>query len=232
MNDSDSDSARESDAYVVSEEDKTWTRQRLEALAIDDTMVMGEMLITRTAEKGIKVLASTERSMPVVERLALVLEAMDWDADIDEVRMTPDDPTQAVMEAQREALSWMCPSGDCEERIANMTLENATWESLGEHTAIEEGEEVLAERWVARVNCNQCEHVFDMAPLDYGLLAGEDLFYTWRIAEDNVLRVLPREELVELMDNDVKFDYLLLGSAHDGNPAPPHMRGTLCIPVE
>ena len=232
MNDSDSDSAIERDAYAVSEDDITWTRQRLETLAIDDTMVMGEMLVTRTGEESLKVLASTERSMPVVERLALVLDAMDWDADVDTVRVTPDDPAQAVMEAQREALSCVCPENDCEERIANMSLEAATWETLGEHTAIENGEEVLAERWVARVVCDACEHVFDMAPLDYGLLAGEDLFYTWRVDEDTVLKVLPREELVELVDNETEFDYILLGSAHEDALAPPHMRGTLCTSAE
>ena len=65
-----------------------------------------------------------------------------------------------------------------------------------------------------------------MNPLDYGYIAGEDLFYTWRFNETFAHRVLTRELTVALVDSGEEGT--ALGSLYQGIAVPPHMQGTYC----
>ena len=220
------------DAAVVSweptEDDLHWTREQLDALAVDDLWNTGELQYQRTGESELTLLSRTQRAAEAHERVKMVLTSLDWGCADDSVIVTPDDPMMQLQQAQTLAREWECPDEACGNLLVDCDLGGVEWVNHGEHPALgPEGEEMMAERWLVHVACSKCDSEIRMNPLDYGLLAGDDLFYTYRTAKRRY-NVLSRDDVITLIDaGDTGVP---LGSKDlDGAPLPPHMQGTFCV---
>lgn len=221
--------------WEPTDDDIAWTKNVVEALEVGQDWLEGEMAFRRTGEKTLTLISRTERAGEPAERVGIVLENMDWELDTSETKVIPNDPAAVMGNMQQEAQSWMCPS--CSEvPIVNLPLEDAQWRVIitGEH-GIEvagAGNTEQEEQWVVVTPCPGCTADVLLSPMDYSLVAGEDLFYTWN-AGDLTLRVLARDEVTQLVDADLLSpeDSVVLGSVYKDTVVPPHMRGTLCIAV-
>jgi len=211
--------------WEPTEEDIDWTRGVVESLEIGQDWMEGEMAFRRTGDTTLTLLTRTERAESAADRVASVLQTIEWELDETQAKIIPDDPMLAAEMMQKEALSWMCPSCTAVP-VVNMALENGEWQMLGNTQYVgEDGETTLVDRWVVGLTCDCGEEVY-LAPDDYYLIAGEDLFYTW----EGLVPVQP-EQIVEAVDKGNWEDLYArpLGSEWDGNPVPPHMRGLMCV---
>ena len=222
-----------------------WTRTNLEPLKVGGVWSPHGLEYEKTGDKAIR-LVSMVNHEGVAEAHARVckvlIDHMGWEVDDDSVERIINQPTPEDIAANQEAelqriqeivSSWVCPDEDCAEPLVNMPLEQTTWLNLGLHsfTDPESGEVGESDRWVAEVCCHKCDQTIPMNPLDYGYIAGEDLFYTWRVPNTTIqYRVLPREECTALIDSGGKG--VALGSTLGPVDVPPHMQGTYCVRSE
>lgn len=222
-----------------------WTRTNLEPLKVGGVWSPHGLEYEKTGDKAIRLvtMVNHEGVAEAHARVSKVLtEHMGWTMDDDSVERIINQPTPEDVAANQEAelqriqeivSSWVCPDEDCAEPLVNMPLEQTTWLNLGIHsfTDPESGEVGESDRWVAEVCCHKCDQTIPMNPLDYGYIAGEDLFYTWRVPNTTIqYRVLPREECTALIDAGEKG--VALGSTLGPVDVPPHMQGTYCVRSE
>tara|TARA_R100000152_G_C6782199_1_gene218923 strand:- start:2406 stop:3137 length:732 start_codon:yes stop_codon:yes gene_type:complete len=222
-----------------------WTRTNLEPLKVGGVWSPHGLEYEKTGDKAIRLvtMVNHEGVAEAHARVSKVLtEHMGWTMDDDSVERIVNQPTPEDIAANQEAelqriqeivSSWVCPDEDCAEPLVNMPLEQTTWLNLGLHsfTDPESGEVGESDRWVAEVCCHKCSQTIPMNPLDYGYIAGEDLFYTWRVPNTTIqYRVLPREECTALIDSGGKG--VALGSTLGPVDVPPHMQGTYCVRSE
>ena len=111
-----------------------------------------------------------------------------------------------------------------------MLLEEGVWETQGMAAALdEEAQGIEIERWTVSLQCDKCSTQFQVDPQDYGILGGDDLFFQWRTPA-GTYTVLTREQVVDLVDGGVAGEMCVpLGSECNGQPVPPHIRGTYCV---
>ena len=214
--------------WEPTEDDLHWTLEELDAIAIDGVWQTGEMQYVRTGEKELTLLSRTERSAEAHLRVLIVLAAIEWTCKDDEANVVPDDPLAQLQQAQEQARGWECPVDDCDTNLVDCDLTDVLWVIHGMQPAMDaEGNETQAERWLVHLTCTGCASETPMNPLDYALLAGDDLFYTYR-TRDAEYTSLSREATIELVDaGDAGVP---LGSFDlQGNTLPPHMQGTYCM---
>tara|TARA_R100000008_G_C3554353_1_gene152339 strand:- start:163 stop:846 length:684 start_codon:yes stop_codon:yes gene_type:complete len=215
-------------AWEPSEDDVDWTQSQLDSLAIDDIWNTGDMQYQRTGETELTLISRAQRAEIAHERVLKVLSALEWSCVDENAVVTPDDPVEQLVQAQEQAQTWKCPSEDCDGLVKDCELEDAAWVNGGMYPAMApDGTETEAERWFVDISCGECDTPIRMNPLDYALLAGDDLFHTYR-TDAHLYRVLPRELMIELID--AGDEGIALGSTDlDGNPLPPHLQGTYCL---
>ena len=216
------------------EEDIEWTKNVLDNLEINQDWMEGEMAFRRTGENTLTLLTRTERAADSIERVAVVLDKLDWTLEEGGAKIIPDDPMLAAEMMQNEASSWSCPACD-DVRVVNMDLEKVQWEATGNHVHVNDnGETEEQPRWVVAVTCDCKERLF-LSPDDYYLVAGEINFYTWCFTNEDgeewFARVMPPENIVECLDGGIleQVNASHLGTTFQGNTVPPHMRGTFCM---
>lgn len=214
-------------AWEPTEDDVSWTRDQLDSLAIGDTWNTGDMQYQRTGEAELSLVSRAERAEIAHGRVLAVLSALEWSCVDDAATITSDDPMEQLQQAQENAQSWECPTEECDTTLVNCDLNNIEWENGGMSPAMSpDGTETEAERWFVNLKCVGCNEVIKMNPLDYALLAGDDLFHTYR-AGAWVYEVLSRERMIELIDSG--GEGIALGTKDlDGYTLPPHLQGTYC----
>ena len=214
--------------WEPTEQDIEWTRGYVAELEDDATWTAGEMMYQKTGDTQLTLIQRTERAAEAHERVAKVLDAIEWDCIVsDDLRIIPTDPQEQVEQAQETARQWICPTEECETRLVNCDLDDVAWRNMGMQPAITpDGTETQAERWLVVMGCVGCGEELRMNPLDYALLAGDDLFHTFH-TERVIYKVLSREQTIELID--AGGEGLALGSRGVfGESIPPHMQGAFC----
>ena len=230
---------REDTDWQPQEEEIAWTKDAIENIAEGGTWAPHGLEYQRTGASTLKLVSMVHHAGTVEAhaRICKVLEHLKWNIDDDSVeRISHDVPPELQAKAQQAELEriqtivsgWLCPDEECGKALVDMPLEEVAWvnEGLQPFLNPETGEEGEALRWMAHICCDQCDQNIPMNPLDYGYIAGEDLFYTWRYAEDSAFRVLTREQTVALIDEGLQGT--ALGSSFGSQEVPPHMQGTYC----
>lgn len=196
------------DNWTPTEEDLEWTKEHYERMQIGDTWGVADAVI-RKDENGLVVIKATPQSILPLERIAKVCHALDIELTAEEAEMV-DDSMQAAQEA---AQSWAHEESGA--LLVNFELEDPTWFETDE-----------SEWRVLIKHDDGYEQI--LSPMDYHLLAGDDLFFTWK-----GLRVVEREALINiadtttLIDSLTSGDILLMPSEWRGDVIPPHLRGLL-----
>jgi len=230
---------REETEWIPSEEEIAWTKDALENIAEGGTWAPHGLEYHRTGASSMKLVSMVHHAGTVEahSRICKVLELLEWDIDDDSVeRVAHEVPPEMIAAGQQAELEriqtivagWLCPNEECGKALVNMPVEEVAWvnEGLQKFLNPETGEEGEAERWMAHICCDDCGQTIPMNPLDYGYIAGEDLFYTWRFDEESAFRVLTREQTVALIDDGKEG--IALGSKYNDVQVPPHMQGTYC----
>ena len=214
--------------WEPTEQDIEWTRGYVAELEDDATWTAGEMVYQKTGDTQLTLIQRTERAAEAHERVAKVLDAIEWDCIVsDDLRIIPTDPQEQIEQAQETAQQWVCPDEECGTRLVNCDLEAVEWRNMGLQPAMmPDGTETEAERWLVVMSCAGCNEELRMNPLDYALLAGDDLFHTFH-TERVTYKVLSREQTIELID--AGDTGLALGSQGVfGEDIPPHIKGAYC----
>jgi len=214
-------------AWEPTEDDLAWTREQLDALDEGHVWNTGEVQYQHTGDKQLLLLTRTERAAGAHERICTVLDTLGWTCVDDAAVITPDDPVEQLIQAQQFAKEWRCPNDGCETLLIDCALEGAVWVNHGLQLAVApDGTETEAERWLVDVACVDCSSVIAMNPLDYALIAGDDLFHTFR-CDGLTYRVLSREATIALIDSG--GNGVALGSRGIRDESiPPHIQGAFC----
>lgn len=230
---------RETD-WTPSEDEIEWTRTNLEPLEVGGVWAPHGLEYERIGDTTLRLISieNHEGTREAHARVCKVLDALEWTVDDDSVeRITNQPSNESLADQQRAEMQriqsivsgWTCPNEECGTHLTEFNLELCEWTNHGDHEFLnpDTGETGSAERWLAHIQCPNCDTEVPMNPLDYGYLAGEDMFYTWRISDTECLRVLTREGTVELIDSG-KIG-IALGSRIRDMDIPPHMQGTYCV---
>ena len=214
------------DNWTPQKEDLDWTQNHFDNMAIGDTWSVSGALIEKTSDAELTLRQYPVESAMAVDRVGKVCDEINIEFQTEGATMI-DDPIKA---AQLAAKEWVDPESNIP--LANFDLENAEWEVHAVPSVNEEGESVIIDQWTVRITHDNDEeegelHVVNMTPMDYHLIAGDDLFFNWR-----GLRVIERGEAIQLADDERVMELfgsevILLGSTHEGHTVPPHMRGMM-----
>jgi len=221
-------------------EDIEWTLGHLTGLKVGGGWAPGGtgLEYERTGEEELTLRRITQHpeSGEMHRRVLMTLENTNWLVDETQADMvTPSlNPQEAqfqeLLRKQEIAAQWDCPNAECDHKLVDMPLEEGVWETQGMQAALDdEGKGIEIERWIVSLGCDECTTQFQIDPQDYGLLGGDDLFFQWR-TPTGTFTVLTREQVVDLVDGGVAAEMCApLGSEYNGEPVPPHMKGTYCV---
>ena len=214
------------DNWQPQKEDLDWTDNHFTNMAVGDTWSVSGALLEKTAEKQLTLRQYPVESAMAVDRGSKVCDEIQVEF-VTEGSELIEDPISAAQNAAKE---WADPASNIP--LVNFDLENAEWSVHVVPSQDENGKSTLTDQWTVRITHPNDEeegevHEVLMTPMDYHLIAGDDLFFNWR-----GLRVIERGEAIELADNDnlmsvLGNDVLLLGSNLGELVVPPHMRGML-----
>ena len=215
------------DDWTPAQEDIDWTQSHFDSMAIGDTWSVSGALLEKSGDKELVLRQYPAESSMAVERVANVCSEIGIVLDTKDAQLI-EDPVKAAQDAAQE---WTCP--DTNIPLVNFNLEGAVWSMNVVPSEDEQGESMLIEQWAVRIthpNEDGDEHEVFMTPMDYHMIAGDDVFFTWR-----EMRVIEREEAIRIAD-DIILELLegrviLLGESlkqdEEEHIVPPHMRGML-----
>ena len=194
------------DNWEPSQEDIDWTKEHYERMQVGDTWGVADAVI-RKDEDELVVIKATPHSILPLQRIGKVCHALGIKLSAEEAEMV-DDSMQA---AQETAQSWVHEESG--EPLVNFDLEDVEWSCTDD---IE---------WRVLIK-HDGGHEQLLSPMDYHLLAGDDLFFSWK-----GMQVMEREALIDMAD-DTTFiealtsgEVLLMPSEWNGDVIPPHLRG-------
>ena len=219
------------DNWQPQKEDLDWTQEHFDSMADGDTWSVSGALLEKVSDKELALRQYPTESAMAVERIARVCEDLDILLNTDEAELI-EDPVEAAQQAAQE---WTHPESQIP--LVNFDLVNAEWSMNVAPSQSEEGEPILVEQWIVRIthpNEDGDDHEILMTPMDFHLIAGDDLFFSWR-----ELRVIEREEAIKLSKDIVleliEGNVVLLGESlkdddeDEEHIVPPHMRGMLVL---
>lgn len=213
------------DNWTPQHEDIEWTEQHIGTMAIGDTWTVSGALIEKTAEDTLALRQYPAESSLAIERVAKVCAEIGITFNVEEAQLIAD-PLEAAQDAAKQ---WADPESGIP--LVNFDLENAEWTVNVVPSQDETASTILIDQWTVRITHESEEgdaHEVFMTPMDYHLIAGDDLFFSWQ-----GYRVIEREEAIRLADNDSLIPMLqdgtviLFGTKHGKMAVPPHMRGML-----
>lgn len=217
------------DDWTPAQEDMDWTKEHFDSMALGDTWSVSGALLEKVDKDELALRQYPPESSMAVERIAIVCNQIDIKFSSAQAELI-EDPMAA---AQKAAQEWTDPESDIP--LVNFNLAEAEWSVSAVPSQDESGSAVLIDQWTVRVlhpNDDGDDHEVIMTPMDFHLIAGDDLFFTWK-----GLRVIERDEAIELADNGLTMtrlsegDVILLGSNHTEDEekfvVPPHLRGML-----
>lgn len=202
------------DNWMPAEEDIVWTREHYEKMSMGDTWGVADAVLRKDEGNILTVLKASPASLLPLERIKKVCALIGVDMIADDAELIQD--PQAA--AQAAAEEWTSPNTGIP--LVNFDLENAEWVLLDPDE----------ESWRVAIRHHDEGDTDEVAlsPMDYHLLAGDELFFTW----DN-MRVLERHEIIDMADegdivraleNDT---VVIMPSVWKEKPVPPHLRGLI-----
>jgi hypothetical protein len=202
------------DDWQPKEEDIEWTREQLERMQVGDTWGVADAMLRKDEDNILTVVQATPASLLPLERISKVCKEVGYEFNADEAQIIHD--PQAA--AQAAAEEWTSPNTGIP--LVNFDLENAEW------VLLDEGEE--AWRVTIRHHDESDTDEVVLSPMDYHLLAGDELFFTW-----DGMQVLERHEIIELADEGSIMRSLedntvvIMPTVWKEKTVPPHLRGLI-----
>lgn len=225
--------------WTPTEDDILWTQAHIEGLRIGGMWSPdGSGLdYERTGEEELTLrrMHSHPAAMEVHGRIKRIFDELDWellDEEI-EVYLPPLNPAEAAMQdrlhQQDTASRWTCVTEECETLLGDMELEKGEWLNFGlQEMMLPDGTTEEVERWGVNIECHDCGTTIQMDPYDYGLLAGDDLFYRYKCGCATMYRMLTREDVLRIVDAGGSGVALGTRCPNCDGVMPPHLRGTFC----
>lgn len=201
------------DDWIPAKEDVEWTKEHINRMQIGDTWGVADAVMRKDDDNLLTVLKLSPASVIPLGRIGKVCAEFGVSVDTENAELVHD-PEHAAQESAKE---WTCT--ECDERIVNFNLDDAEWVLLDEEQ----------EAWRVMVSHETKEgeeHGVALSPMDYHLVAGDDLFFSWR-----GMRVLERHEIIDLADNGELYTamgdetIIIMPTRYNDELIPPHLRG-------
>ena len=205
------------DDWNPTKEDIEWTREQVEKMQVGDTWGVADAVLRKDVDNVLTVLKASPASIMPLERIKKVCNEIGYVLIDDQAEIIHD----AQAAAQEAAQEWSCTHEGCQERIVNFDLENVEWLCLDPD----------AEAWRVVVSHETAEgerHDVQVSPMDYNLVAGDELFFTWE-----GMPVLERHEIIDLADAGTLLRAIetkrvvIMPSTWNSELVPPHLRGLI-----
>ncbi len=202
------------DEWEPTEDDIEWTRGQLERMQVGDTWGVADSVLRKDIDNVLTVVQASPASIMPLQRIGKVCAQIGYKL-ITEGAEIIHDPQAAAQQAAQEWEHEGIP-------VVNYDLENAEWMCIDPD----------AESWRVIVRHESDDpdkpHEVALSPMDYNLVAGDELFFTW-----DGMRVLEREEIIEMADNDTLMANLgagfliIMPTTWNKRLVPPHLRGLI-----
>jgi len=219
------------DNWTPAQDDIDWTRNHFDSMAVGDTWSVSGALLEKTDASELTLRQYPAESAMAVDRVSKVCGEINVTFSSEDAELI-EDPMEAAQQAAKE---WTDPESNIP--LVNFDLAHGEWSVNAVPSQNEQGESVIIDQWSVRIthpNDEGEDHEVLMTPMDYHIIAGDDLFFAWQ-----ELRVIERDEAIELADGlDNLRDGLLhrsivlLGTNYTNGSGeeftvPPHLRGML-----
>ena len=169
-------------------------------------------------------------------RLGILMAKTGWQVKEDNVQVAPSEilsPQQQYMKEQmrRQEVAqntWKCQTPDCGCLLSAFPLEQAEWILVAQDKMEDEdGIEQDVEVWAVNIKCPVCDTTISMEPLEYAMLAGDDLMMSYRTPAAQ-LEALDRMTIIKKIDSGDR-EIIITGSfcPFSGVLLPPHVRGAV-----
>jgi hypothetical protein len=195
------------DNWEPTAEDIEWTKDHYEKMQVGDTWGIADAVLMKD-EDGFRITKATPSSILPLERIGKVCAEIGITLNADGVEVV-EDPMQAAQDTAKE---WIHEESGVP--LVNFDLENAEWR------------ETDNAEWRVLVKHEDSEQ--ELAPMDFHLIAGDELFFSW-----DGMSVLERGEIIEIADSGTLMKELeeasvvIMPSEWNGQPVPPHLRGLI-----
>lgn len=195
------------DNWEPTTEDIEWTKDHYERMQVGDTWGIADAVLLKE-EDGFRVTKATPSSILPLERIGKVCIEIGITLSADGVEVV-EDPMQA---AQDTAQDWVHEESGVP--LVNFDLDGAEWHET------DKGE------WRVLVKHEGDEQ--ELAPMDFHLIAGDELFFSW-----DGMNVLERAEIIDIADAGTLMkgleeqSIIIMPSNWNGRPVPPHLRGLI-----
>ena len=192
----------------------------------------------KIGEREVELMVQQQNSEAAQSRihLGILMAKTGWQVKEDNVQIVESEnlsPPQHYMKEQmrRQEIAqntWKCQTPECGCLLSAFALDKAEWAFLGQDKVDdEEGQEHEVEIWAVNVVCPVCDTTIAMEPLEYALIAGDDLMMSYRTPAAQ-LEALDRPTIIKVMDSD-NGEVIITGSfcPFSGALLPPHVRGAV-----
>jgi len=171
-------------------------------------------------------------------RFGILMAKAGWQVKEDKVQVSPVEnlsPQQQYMKEQmmRQEVAqstWKCQTPDCGCLLSAFALDKADWVLVAQEKMEDEhGIEQDVEVWAVNITCPVCNTMISMEPLEYAMLAGDDLMMSYRTPAAQ-LEALDRPTIIKIMDSGKgNTEVVITGSfcPFSGALLPPHVRGAV-----
>jgi len=171
-------------------------------------------------------------------RFGILMAKTGWQVMEDNVQVAPSEnlsPQQQYMKEQmkRQEIAqstWKCQTPECGCLLSAFALDKAEWIFVGQDKIVDDGgQEQDVEIWAVNVVCPVCDTTIAMEPLEYALIAGDDLMMSYRTPAAQ-LEALDRPTIIKIMDSGKgNTEVIITGSfcPFSGALLPPHVRGAV-----
>ena len=197
------------DNWKPAEEDIKWTKEHFERMQVGDTWGVADAILKKE-DAGFIVERASPASVSPLERIRKVCVEIGISYDDTSVEII-EDPQAAAQESAKE---WVCPESGIP--LVNFDLDNPEWIMIEEDV------------WRVAIHHPDDDDVSAvmLSPMDYHVLAGDDLFFSWK-----GMRVVDRAELIGAADMGgfatklITGEFIVMTTEYEGELIPPHLRG-------
>ena len=203
------------DKWEPTDDDIQWTQEHIERMAIGDTWGIADAVIRKDSDTELVITKASPASVMPLQRIEKVCKKIGIELIADEAELIHD-PQEA---AQKSAEEWTCPTSGIP--LVNFDLHEPEWLLLDD----------AQEAWRVLIKTRDDEgvqHQVEVSPMDYHLLAGDQLFFSWK--GDTVME---RHEIIDIVDEGGLLTKMTDGSVYVmpseymGEIIPPHLRGLI-----